>query len=249
VGAALDSSGKVSTTIGNTQVLVGGFPAPMIFASSTQVSAVVPYEIAGFANPNVQVKYLGQTSNGVLVNVASTHPGLFTLNASGTGPGAILNQNASTNGPSNPAARGETVVVFLTGEGQTNPPGIDGKRAIEKLALEFGSKSKLGMIIGRPFAFLGPYLPLGGAFAASEFFAAALAGQSVHVTGDGAAARSYLYAADLAAWLWKDVLRAQSISTRESGLLRSRRRERGSMAARWTRSRATSISGVRSRKT
>jgi uncharacterized protein (TIGR03437 family) len=99
----------------------------MIFASATQVSAVAPYEIAPFAVATVLVKYLGQTSNGVTVNVATTSPGIFTLNSSGTGPAAILNQNGSVNSPNNPASRGDTVVVYMTGEGQTSPAGVTGK--------------------------------------------------------------------------------------------------------------------------
>src|SRR6185437_4898414 len=118
VGLTLDSTGKVATTLGGVQVTIGGFLAPMIYVSSTQVSAVVPYELAQFVSTNVLVKYLGQSSNGVPVNVATAAPGLFTLNASGTGPAAILNQNNSTNSPSNPAVRGDTIVVYLTGEGQ-----------------------------------------------------------------------------------------------------------------------------------
>ena len=127
VGLTLDSSGKVSTSIGGVQVTVGGFACPMIYASATQVSAVVPYEIKQFLSANVVVKFLGQSSNGVPVNVVTTSPGLFTANASGTGPGAIANSNASTNSPSNPAARGDVVVVYLTGEGETSPAGVTGK--------------------------------------------------------------------------------------------------------------------------
>jgi uncharacterized protein (TIGR03437 family) len=63
----------------------------------------------------------------VLVNVVTTVPGVFTANSSGTGPGAILNQNSSTNSPSNPATRGDTVVVYMTGEGETSPAGVTGK--------------------------------------------------------------------------------------------------------------------------
>jgi uncharacterized protein (TIGR03437 family) len=126
-GLTLDSSGKVATTIGGVQVLVSGIPAPMVYASATQVSAVVPYELAGFASASVLVKYLGQTSNGVPVNMATTAPGLFTLNSSGTGPAAILNSNNSINSPGNPANRGDTVVVYMTGEGQTAPAGVTGK--------------------------------------------------------------------------------------------------------------------------
>ncbi len=127
VGLTLDSTGKVATTLGGVQVLISGFAAPMIYASASQVSCVVPYELALFTSATVLVKYQGQSSNGVFMNMATTAPGLFTLNSSGTGPGAILNSNSSVNGPSNPATRGDTVVVYLTGEGQTSPAGVTGK--------------------------------------------------------------------------------------------------------------------------
>jgi uncharacterized protein (TIGR03437 family) len=126
-GLALDSTGKVSTTIGGVQVLVNGFACPMIYASASQVSAVVPYEVKLFTSATVLVKFLGQTSNGMLVNVATTVPGVFTANSSGTGPGAIANSNGTTNSAANPATRGDTVVVYVTGEGETSPFGVTGK--------------------------------------------------------------------------------------------------------------------------
>jgi uncharacterized protein (TIGR03437 family) len=126
-GLALDSNGNVSTSIGGVQVTVGGYNCPMIYASASQVSAVVPYEIKQFVSATVLIKFLGQTSNGVVMNVATTVPGIFTANSSGTGPGAILNSNGTTNSPSNPAVRGDTVVVYLTGEGETSPAGVTGK--------------------------------------------------------------------------------------------------------------------------
>jgi uncharacterized protein (TIGR03437 family) len=125
-GASLDSAGKVSTSSGGVQVTVGGTAAPMIYATNGQVSAVVPYEIAGSSNTTVQVTYGGQTSNLFQVAVASTAPGVFTV-GSGTGPGAILNGDNSTNTAANPASKGGVVVVYVTGEGQTNPSGITGK--------------------------------------------------------------------------------------------------------------------------
>ena len=127
VGLALDSSGKVATTLGGVQVTVKGYPAPLIYVSNTQISAVVPYEVALFTTADVLVKYLGQSSNGISMNISTTAPGLFTANSSGTGPGAILNQNGSVNSPSLPANRNDTVVVYLTGEGQTSPAGVTGK--------------------------------------------------------------------------------------------------------------------------
>jgi uncharacterized protein (TIGR03437 family) len=126
--ASIDpSTGKLLTTIGGVQVLFNGSPAPMIYASNTQVSAIVPYEMAPFASPTVLVKYLGQTSNGYQLTSATTVPGIFTQNSQGSGPGAILNQDFSVNGPGNPAAKGSTVMVYLTGEGQTSPASVTGK--------------------------------------------------------------------------------------------------------------------------
>jgi uncharacterized protein (TIGR03437 family) len=121
------ATGKLATTIGGVQVLFSGTLAPMIYASATQVSAVVPYEIAPIASPSVWIKYVGQTSNAYGLISATTMPGLFTQNASGSGPGAILNQDFSLNGPGNPAAKGSIVMVFMTGEGQTSPQGVTGK--------------------------------------------------------------------------------------------------------------------------
>lgn len=126
-GLAVDSNGKVATTLGGVQVLINGLACPMIYVSATQVSAVVPYELKLFTSATVFIKFLGQSSNGVAVSVATTVPGVFTANSSGTGPGAILNSNNSTNSPSNPATRGDTVVVYLTGEGETSPAGVTGK--------------------------------------------------------------------------------------------------------------------------
>jgi uncharacterized protein (TIGR03437 family) len=127
-GATTDpATGKLATTIGGVQALFSGVAAPMIYASSTQVSAVAPYEMASVANPSVRIEYAGQTSNADQVTLAVTAPGLFAQNSSGSGPGAILNQDNSLNGPGNRAAKGSIVQVFMTGEGQTSPQGVTGK--------------------------------------------------------------------------------------------------------------------------
>jgi uncharacterized protein (TIGR03437 family) len=120
------ATGKLATSIGGVQVLFNGILAPMIYATATQISAVVPYEIAPISSPSVWIKYVGQTSNAYPLSSATTVPGVFTQNASGSGPGAILNQNNSLNGPGNPAARGSIVQLFMTGEGQTSPGSTTG---------------------------------------------------------------------------------------------------------------------------
>jgi uncharacterized protein (TIGR03437 family) len=59
--------------------------------------------------------------------VQDTNPGLFTSNASGSGQAAALNQNFTINGPNNPEQRGNVIVLYATGMGQTSPGGTTGR--------------------------------------------------------------------------------------------------------------------------
>jgi uncharacterized protein (TIGR03437 family) len=127
VGPQLDSRGYVSTSLAGTQVLFDGVAAPLIYTWAGQVSAVVPYAVSGKTSTQVQVSYQNQNSNLVAIPVTNAVPGIFTMDASGRGQGAIVNQDGTVNSADNPAAVGSYVSVYATGEGQTRPGGIDGK--------------------------------------------------------------------------------------------------------------------------
>src|SRR5579862_1484811 len=117
----------IANSLAGVHVLFDGVPAPVLFASAAQVNAVVPYSVAGQASTQVQVDYLGVASPAVSIPVVTTAPGVFTLSASGAGPGAILNAaNESINSAANPAAPGDWVSIFATGAGQTTPAGVNG---------------------------------------------------------------------------------------------------------------------------
>lgn len=86
----------------------------------------------------------------------------------------------------------------------------EGKRVADWLGALHSDGGKLGVKSARIFAQVGPYLPLDKQFALPNFIGDALAGRPIGVRGDGSTVRSYLYAADLAVWLWTILLEGRA---------------------------------------
>lgn len=133
VSATINSKGLIETTLANVTVTFNSYPAPILYASATQINAIVPYELAGTSNVSIEVIFGSARSNSVFVPVVASAPGIFTANASGQGPGAILDVNYHPVSDSNPVSGGSYILIFATGEGQTSPGGVDG--LIEPLTL------------------------------------------------------------------------------------------------------------------
>ena len=84
------------------------------------------------------------------------------------------------------------------------------RRMMELLAVLSAMEQGFAVKIARGFAFLGPYLPLNGRFASGDFIGDALSGNPLAVKGNGKPLRSYMYAADLAIWLWTILFQGKS---------------------------------------
>ena len=106
-----------------TEVTINGTPAPILYTSATQIGVLVPQSTTG-TTAQIIAFYGGLSSQATTVTVAPVDPGIYSIASSGHGQGAILNFSTTTmdytiNSSSNPAAKGSTVVIYMTGAGVT----------------------------------------------------------------------------------------------------------------------------------
>jgi uncharacterized protein (TIGR03437 family) len=100
------SSIPLPISMGGVTVLVNGAPAALWYVSDTLINALVPYEVAN-GGATLSVNNNGKVSTQG-----------FTINA--TGPG-IFTDSKSFLVPTNTAARGQQIAMYITGMGQVTP--------------------------------------------------------------------------------------------------------------------------------
>jgi uncharacterized protein (TIGR03437 family) len=155
----------IPKALNNVHVYFGlGNEGAITARTPTQINVFVPYDVANDTSVQVIVDVDGVTSTPVTVPVALSAFGLSTADSSGSGQGAIFNQDGSYNSPSNPAARGSIVTLFGTGEGVTTPALPDGALVISTpysttqspVTVTFG-----GQTAEIQYAGAAPFLPTG----------------------------------------------------------------------------------------
>ena len=144
------------------------------------------------------------------VCVAGTRRVLELARACGT-PRFLLVSSGAVYGPQ-PAELSHVSEAYLGGPDvlHISSAYAEGKRAAEWLGANALHSWKVPVITARAFAFVGPHLPLDAHFAAGNFLRDAIAGGPIRIGGDGTPMRSYLYAADLAVWLWHLLMQGEA---------------------------------------
>ena len=129
-GTGLAKSNQTATppyppTLNGVTVTINNKPAPLYFVSPGQLNVLVPFGTTG-PTATIVVQNGSVNSNTVTVPVAATSPGIYSVDSSGSGAGAILHADYSLVNAANPATGGETVLIYLTGLGTVTPAVADG---------------------------------------------------------------------------------------------------------------------------
>ena len=143
--------GPLPTTLAGVTVTFNGKSAPIFSVSNVngvqQVTVQVPYEVAGLATASVVITTPGGGSGIFTVTLQTYSPGIFTTNLFGLANQvvAIHLSDGSYVSPTNPAHRGEVIIFFVTGAGQTTPltgtgdAGIPNQNIAANIAVGFNN--------------------------------------------------------------------------------------------------------------
>jgi uncharacterized protein (TIGR03437 family) len=157
--AQLDASGQLPTQLAGVTVSINGTAAGLLYVSSGQINFLVP------TNTDIgTAAVLVQSSNTQItgsVQVRNVAPAIFALDASGQGPGAILNAVTFCAGPflvetpQNPATDKRTrLAVYATGLRYAGNPSHD--PAQPNAAIQVQAQDHLGNVYDVEYAGAAP---------------------------------------------------------------------------------------------
>ncbi|HME09217.1 MAG TPA: hypothetical protein VKG25_19315 [Bryobacteraceae bacterium] len=121
----------LNTQLGITSVTLAGEPMPLLYSSSGQINAVIPYDIPANSAQQIIVQMGPAISVPQTVNIASAQPAIFTADSSGKGAAIFVGfKPDGTPLPANtPLSANDVITVYCTGLGAVNPPVPTGSAA------------------------------------------------------------------------------------------------------------------------
>ncbi len=119
----------LATTLGDSTLRVGPVAAPFYFAGPTQLNVQAPFELTPGTTTQLVARSGVSYSTPVEVAVGAARPGVFSLLPGDPERAIVQNQDNSLNGPTNPAARGEAIVAYVSGAGAVEPALATGAAA------------------------------------------------------------------------------------------------------------------------
>lgn len=117
-GAAMevDSDGRIARILTGTQVLINGIAAPLLYVSSNQINALVPYGVEVGTQLSLKVVTAADSSQTLPFGVVRAQPNIFS----------VRNADGSPDSLSRPASIGSAITVFVSGAGTLDSQLPDG---------------------------------------------------------------------------------------------------------------------------
>jgi uncharacterized protein (TIGR03437 family) len=118
------------TSLGGTQVTIGGIAVPLLYVSPAQINLQIPWELAGQSQAAVVVTTGVGSSAAAMVNISAAAPAIFTADASGNGQGAVVDVRGQTANAAIPVARGQYIQIYCLGLGAVSNQPATGAAAV-----------------------------------------------------------------------------------------------------------------------
>ncbi|HTS66577.1 MAG TPA: proprotein convertase P-domain-containing protein [Candidatus Acidoferrales bacterium] len=126
-GVRADATTTLPTSLSGTSVTFDGVAVPLFYVSANYIAAQAPTGLSIGSNTSIKVTSSSGTSGTVTLPVVPANPGLFTVEAGGTGQARAVNQDGTQNGDGTitgsdtPAPRGSVVAFYASGLGAVTP--------------------------------------------------------------------------------------------------------------------------------
>ena len=154
------------TELDGTEVKLGEKSLPLLYASSGQVNAQIPYDLPLNTNHHLVVRRGETLSTPEAITVAPTHPAIFTTNQRGTGQGAITNGvTGQIADVTYPVKSDDVITIYCTGLGRVDaevPAGVAAPtdrlvRTVNPVTVTIGGKTAEVLFSGLAPGFAGLY--------------------------------------------------------------------------------------------